>query len=169
MVWPRLVKQIPPMVMPAIEESLVEEELRVRKMFAASSQKKLALSCCRLPEESTNKTEPEVPPVTAESMETPPPESSLPQITPPKASVCKSWFVPEQLRVEKVSPPPSSRIPLAKVEVAEVEFTSSAPVIASPPEKVEVEVSPRMLVVAVEPTVIPESEDNLVVEALSKV
>ena len=60
-------------------------------------------------------------------------------------------------------------MPLAKVEVAEVEFTSSAPVMASPPEKVEVEVSPRMLVVAVEPTLIPESEDNLVVEALAKV
>jgi len=165
----REVVAVPPMVMPEMEESLVEEEFRVRKMFAVSSQKKLALSCCRLPEESTNKTEPEVPPVTAESMETPPPESSLPQITPPKASVCKSWFEAEQLRVEKVSPPPSSLMPLAKVEVAEVEFTSSAPVMASPPEKVEVEVSPRMLVVAVEPTLIPESEDNLVVEALAKV
>ena len=57
-------------------------------------------------------------------------------------------------------------MPLAKVLVAEVEFTSKAPVNASPPEKVLVEVSPRMLVVAVEPTVIPERAESLVVEAL---
>ena len=118
----REVVAVPPMVTPEMEESLVEEEFRVRKMFAASSQKKLALSCCRFPEASTKRTEPAVPLVTTAPISIPaPPEESVPHWTTPEAEVSKTE-APLQFRiVSSRIPPPVIAKPLAKVEVAVVE------------------------------------------------
>jgi hypothetical protein len=72
---------------------------------------------------------------------------------------------PEQFAVAIVRPPPTRRIPFANVEVAVVVPTFKADT-ERPPAKVLVELSPNIVVVAVPPTVILESADRFVVEAL---